>query len=120
MPSHITEYIFQVCKVLCCLNSISLVGLELYHAYRAHDSSCSVIFDHVTLLDHLMIIAQPDGAEDMSASSSTLNGELIREQQELTHNASLTVGQAETVLDVMEQESKLRCVGFTIFTFYSC
>ncbi|XP_067945497.1 pericentriolar material 1 protein-like [Watersipora subatra] len=47
-------------------------------------------------------------ADDTTASESTVTGHAIREQQEKTQVADVTAGQAETVLDVMEQESKLR------------
>lgn len=48
------------------------------------------------------------GEDTTSASGSMVNGEVLREQLELTESAAMTAGQAETVLDVMEQESKLR------------
>ena len=58
-------------------------------------------------------------ADDTTASESTVTGHAIREQQEKTQVADVTAGQAETVLDVMEQESKLRwaekrltCISF--------
>ena len=46
--------------------------------------------------------------DDGTASESTVTGRVIRERQEQSSSAAMTAGQAETVLDVMEQESKLR------------
>ena len=46
--------------------------------------------------------------DDGTASESTVTGRAIRERQEQASSAAMTAGQAETVLDVMEQESKLR------------
>ena len=54
------------------------------------------------------MLLKADAAGDTSASESTVTGGVIRQQVELTRNAAVTAGQAETVLDVMEQESKLR------------
>lgn len=45
---------------------------------------------------------------DDVGSESTVTGHVIRDRQEMTDSAGVTAGQAETVLDVMEQESKLR------------
>ena len=57
------------------------------------------------------MLLKADAAGDTSASESTVTGGVIRQQVELTRNAAVTAGQAETVLDVMEQESKLRYVS---------
>jgi len=43
-----------------------------------------------------------------SATNSTATGSVLRRRAEETREAGTLAGQAETVLDVMEQESKLR------------
>ena len=72
----------------------------------------TVVFSHVLYdisgylprrMTHLCIFI-----DDGTASESTVTGRAIRERQEQTSSAAMTAGQAETVLNVMEQESKLR------------
>lgn len=45
---------------------------------------------------------------DDTASESTTTGHVISEGKDQVTGADVTIGQAETVLDVMEQETKLK------------
>lgn len=43
-----------------------------------------------------------------SSASTTATGRVLRNKRSQLQEAGVTIGQAETVLDVMEQESKVR------------